>query len=228
MDTLKRDNAVEIQGLCYNALKTCERFSEAYGLKVRGRIDVSDTAEKIKESFTRAYWNGRFLNDTTQYWESSVRPNQLICASLDYSMLDRRQMADVLKVCEEKLLTEVGLRTLEQGDPRFQGRYIGNFSDRETAYHNGSVWPWLLGPYVKTYVRVHGKKGRKKMKSFLESFFRRTLSDNGLGYVNEIYDGEPPHTPRGCIAQAWSIAEPVRAYFEDALGIRPQYEKEVL
>jgi glycogen debranching enzyme len=151
-----------------------------------------------------------------------------MASSLDYTMLARSQMASILSVCEKKLLTEVGLRTLEREDPRYRGVYAGGFSEREGAYHNGSIWPWLLGPYARTYVRVHGRAGRKKMKTLLERFFKRTLGEGGVGYISELYDGDAPHTPRGCIAQAWSMAEPARAYFEDALGVKPPYEKEVV
>jgi len=228
MDTLSRDNAVEIQALYYNALKVYQNLSESYGIKTPKSIDIPDIISSLQENFAKTYWTGKFLKDTTQPWETSVRPNQLIVSSLDYSMLTRSQMASILSACEKTLLTDVGLRTLEPSDARYRGRYAGDFQERESAYHNGTVWPWLLGPYVKTYVRVHGEGSRKKMRKLLEGFFSKTLQEAGVGCISEVFDGDAPHTPRGCIAQAWSIAEPVRAYFEDALGIKPPHEKEVV
>ncbi|MFH1834552.1 MAG: amylo-alpha-1,6-glucosidase [Methanobacteriota archaeon] len=226
MDTIKRDNAVEIQALYYNSLKIFEKISDLYGLKPPGKLDVSREAEVLKEAFNKAYYTGEYLHDTYEPKDTAVRPNQLIATSLDYTMLDKGQVKRILEVCEEKLLTELGLKTIESQDPRYQETYLGNPKERELAYHNGTVWPWLIGPYAKTYVKVHGRKGRKKLKSYLNSFFRKTFGVSGLGYINEVFDAEPPHNPCGCISQAWSIAEPVRAFFEDALGWKPLFEKD--
>lgn len=228
MDTLGRDNAVEVQVLCYNAAQIYCNLLELYDLKAPKDIDLTQLKEPLSQSFMDKFWVNGFLRDTTQYWESSVRPNHLIASALDYTMLSKKQMAEMLPVCEEKLLTAYGLRTLERSDSRYRGQYMGNSAEREQSYHNGSIWPWLIGPYVKTYVRVHGKRGRREMKRFLEGFFEKTFCCAGIGYVSELFDGEPPHAPRGCIAQAWSVAEPVRAYIEDVLDKKPGFESEVL
>jgi len=226
MDTLKRDNAVEIQALYYNSLKIFEKMSDLYGLKPPGKIDISSEAEVLREAFNKAYYTGEHLHDTYDPNDAAVRPNQLIATSLDYTMLDKGQVKKILEVCEEKLVTELGLKTIESKDPRYHGTYLGNPKDRELAYHNGAVWPWLIGPYAKTYVKVHGRKGGLKMKSYLTNFFKKSFGVSGLGYINEVFDAEPPHNPRGCISQAWSIAEPVRAFFEDALGRKLPFEKD--
>jgi len=116
---------------------------------------------------------------------------------------------------ERELLTPVGLRTLPQGDPRYAPHYQGDARSRDSVYHQGTVWPWLMGPFITAYMKVHAPRtARPKMAAWLEGFAQH-MSEAGLGQVSEIFDADPPHTPRGCFAQAWSVAELLRAACED-------------
>jgi glycogen debranching enzyme len=122
------------------------------------------------------------------------------------------------------LLTPYGLRTLSRRDPNYRGHYGGDPRSRDSAYHQGTAWPWLLGPFLTAYVRVHGgsPETRDRAGRFLEPL-RRHLSEAGLGQISDVFDGDPPHEPGGCIAQAWSVAEVLRTYVEDILGRRPEF-----
>ena len=129
-------------------------------------------------------------------------------------------MESVVETVRSKLLTPYGLRTLAPDDPRYIGVYSGNFSLRDSAYHNGTVWPWLLGPFITAFLKTRGYTDywrRFALERFLEPLFRIEPYRAGLGSLSEIFDGDPPHSPRGCISQAWSVAEPFRAYVEDIL-----------
>jgi glycogen debranching enzyme len=123
----------------------------------------------------------------------------------------------VLEIIEAKLYTPVGLRTLSPDDPSYHAVYAGDPRAREAAYHQGTVWAWLLGPYLTALVRVHGAAGRKKARAVIAALEPR-LAEAGVGSLSEVFDGEAPHSPRGCIARAWSVAEVLRAYAEDVLG----------
>jgi glycogen debranching enzyme len=122
----------------------------------------------------------------------------------------------VVQVVERELLTPCGLRTLAPGDPNYHPRYEGDQRSRDSAYHQGTVWPWLLGPFITAYLKVHGRTPQTLAKAakFLAAFPEH-LRTAGLGQISEIFDGDPPHRPRGCIAQAWSVAEILRAVVED-------------
>jgi glycogen debranching enzyme len=128
----------------------------------------------------------------------------------------------VLAVVSERLLTPVGLRTLAPGSEDYRPHYGGDQLARDGAYHQGTVWPWLLGPYLSAFVRLHGPspQARAEAGRLLEGLWRH-LDDAGLGSISEIFDADPPHAPRGCISQAWSVAEVLRAYVEDVLGQAP-------
>lgn len=215
MDTIERDNAVEIQALWYNALRIMEIFSN---LMEDEEFDVRSTCEEFERNFLERYWNGRYLNDCLD--DNSLRPNQVIAISLDFNVIDDHSSKKILDVVERELLTPYGLRTLNKGDRRYKGQYKGDFSEREKSYHNGTVWPWLLGPYIKTYMRVYGR--RLHMQRLLETLFEKHIKQAGIGTISEIFDGDPPHKPRGCISQSWSVAEPLRAYFEDVMGKKPR------
>ena len=128
---------------------------------------------------------------------------------LIYPTLDPRRWDSILDVVESKLLTPFGLRTLSPDDPAYHGQCRGDQSQRDSAYHQGTVWPWLLGPYVDTCLRAGRDTSRARLS--LEELLRG-LSSYGLGSIAEIFDGDPPHTPRGCIAQAWSVGEIIRAW----------------
>ncbi|MGH7207721.1 MAG: amylo-alpha-1,6-glucosidase, partial [Nitrospiraceae bacterium] len=137
-------------------------------------------------------------------------------------LLSREQAMRVVRVVEEQLLTPVGLRTLAPGDPRYRPHYGGSVADRDGAYHQGTVWPFLLGPFVTAWVSTHGGTtvARRKARRFFTGI-EQHLGEACLGQVSEIFDAEAPHTPRGCFAQAWSVAEVLRALVEDVLGQEP-------
>ena len=132
---------------------------------------------------------------------------------------------------QRELLTPCGLRTLARSDPRYRGIYVGDRRSRDQAYHNGTVWAWLLGPFTTAFLKAKGYSDYRleyALKNLILPLSAQQISQAGLGTLSEIFDGDPPHTPRGCIAQAWSVAEPLRAYVEDVMQVRPKYEKEVL
>jgi predicted glycogen debranching enzyme len=225
--------AVEIQALWYNAMKIMEllanKYEETAEAERYGRI-----AEKTRKSFVEKFWNGEtdFLLDVVGDAEkdSSLMPNQIIAVALNFSMLDGSKNEKIVDILQRELLTPFGLRTRATNDPKYIGIYAGNRGNRDRAYHNGTVWPWLLGPFVTAYLKAKGfsEFRRELAANFLVPLFSRQITEAGLGYVGEIFDGESPHSPKGCIAQAWSIAEPLIAYVEDVTQIRPKYEKEIL
>jgi glycogen debranching enzyme len=153
--------------------------------------------------------------------DSGLRPNQLIAMSLSYPLATGAHAAQALEAVERELLTPVGLRTLSPADPRYRTCCSGDPHSRDSAYHQGTIWPWLLGPYCDAVVAVRGEAGRAQVHGLLARFCEQHLDVAGLGSISEIFDGDPPFTPRGCPAQAWSIAEVLRAYLEDGLGLRP-------
>ncbi len=150
--------------------------------------------------------------------DSSMRPNQIFAVSLPYTMLSDVRAQSVVAAVERDLLTPYGLRSLAPYEPQYRGRCTGAAASRDSSYHQGTVWAWLMGPFITAYLKVQGatSQGRQQAAQWL-SGFRRHLSDAGLGHVSEVFDGDPPHQPRGCIAQAWSVAELLRA--TAALGL---------
>jgi glycogen debranching enzyme len=187
-------------------------------------------AVEAQESFNAKFWNGEnglFDVVADSGVDASLRPNQIIAAALDFTMLDKERTERVVGVVQRELVTPYGLRTLARVDSRYRGMYVGDRRSRDQAYHNGTVWAWLLGPYV-TACRKAQVSSDYELKHRLTSLFTQQTVQAGLGTISEVFDGDPPHEPRGCIAQAWSVAEPLRAYLEDVVWIRPKYEKEVL
>jgi glycogen debranching enzyme len=138
-----------------------------------------------------------------------LRPNQIFAVSLPYSPLDARQQQAVVDICARRLLTSYGLRSLDSEHPDYQGNYGGDRVKRDGAYHQGTVWSWLIGPFVSAHLRVYQDKALAR--SYLEPLIHH-LNDHGVGSVSEIFEGDPPFAPRGCPAQAWGIAELLRAW----------------
>ncbi len=203
---------VEIQALWYNALRIMEELAARFGdLDVRQRFEKM--AAQAYESFNRLFWNEKAgcLYDVVggSAPDASIRPNQIFAISLPYPVLELEKAHAVLDVVERELLTPYGPRTLSPADSRYRGRYEGGQRDR--AYHQGTVWPWLLGSFITAYLKVYGKSGdaRNKVSEWIRNF-EPHLRIAGLGQISEIFDGDAPHTPRGCIAQAWSVAELLR------------------
>ena len=161
----------------------------------------------------------------------SLRPNQIIAISLDFTMLDKIVAEKIVNTVWERLWGVYGLKTLSNDDPRYMGKCGGDWTQRDQAYHNGTVWPWLLGPFVSAFLKIKNYESKWRnfaFKNFLQPLFKEEIFRAGLGTISEIFDGDPPHQPNGCVAQAWSVAEPLRAYLEDVLLRRPAYEQRIL
>jgi predicted glycogen debranching enzyme len=192
--TPRQGKAVEIQALWYNALRTME---------------------EAKASFAKLFWNAEAgcLYDTVDgdSRSASIRPNQIFAVSLFHTMVSRERAVRIVEVVERHLLTPFGLRSLAPSDPQYRGRYEGGPQTRDTAYRQGTVWSWLMGPFVIAYLRVHGRsaESRVQVAGWLwtsQSF----MDDEGTGQLPEVFDGDSPHRAGGCIAQAWSVAELLR------------------
>jgi predicted glycogen debranching enzyme len=217
--TPRRGKPVEIQALWYNALRVMQDFAKRFG-DTDGAAHYAAAAGRAHESFEAQFWNADLgcLYDVVDGAErdASIRPNQVLAVSLHYSMLSEERSRAVVDVVERELLTPVGLRSLAPGDPAYRPHYGGDSLSRDGAYHQGTVWGWLLGPFITAYVRVNGAtpEARARGAELLEGLGAH-LADAGIGHVSEIFDGDAPHEPRGCIAQAWSVAEALRAAVED-------------
>ncbi|MFB3880363.1 MAG: amylo-alpha-1,6-glucosidase [Armatimonadota bacterium] len=214
--TPRHGKPVEINALWHHAL----RFVEELGAEHAG-----PRAEVVAEAFRARFWNEQagYLNDVVDgevAEDASLRPNQVIPLSLPYPILDADRARRALATIERELLTPYGLRTLSPGDPRYRGKCTGDQWTRDGAYHQGTVWPWLLGPFITAYLNYAAdqEEARRTARAWVEPIFSH-LREAGLGQVSEIFDGDAPHEPRGCIAQAWSVAEVLRAVVEN-LGIR--------
>lgn len=231
--TPRSGKAVEVQALWYNALKVMELLALKYA-EANMADKYANMAEKARRSFVDNFWiqEKGYLYDAVNenMKDASLRPNQIIAVSLDYTMLDKAKNEKVVDIVHRELLTPYGLRTLAKNDPRYVGVYTGDRRSRDKAYHNGTVWPWLLGPFTTAFLKVKGyaEYRREQAFRFLSPLFTEQTYRAGLGVISEIFDGNAPHNPRGCIAQAWSVAEPLRAYVEDVLQIRPKHEREIM
>jgi predicted glycogen debranching enzyme len=223
--TPRRGRPVEIQAIWYNALCVLENLAHGLG-DATGCERYGGMAALAKSSFNRLFWNEKdgCLYDVVNGGlpDASIRPNQILAVSLPHTMLHPARAKRVLEVVQQHLLTPLGLRSLAPSDPQYRGRYTGDAASRDGAYHQGTVWPWLMGPFLTAYMKLHGNSGaaRRQAESWL-SAFKDHLADSGLGQISEIFDGDAPHRPVGCIAQAWSVAELLRATVEDVYGIRP-------
>lgn len=202
---------VEIQALWLNALRIADEFTAAHG----------DTLRRGLESFNRRFWNpaGGYLYDVVDVdhvsgtADTSLRPNQVFAVGgLPYAVLDSELARSVVETVQARLWTPMGLRTLPREDGRYVPRYEGGVLARDGSYHQGTVWPWLLGPFVEAWVRVHGggQGARREARSRFFDPLLDHLSQAGLGHISEIADADPPHFPRGCPFQAWSVGEALR------------------
>ena len=225
--TPRSGKPVEIQALWYNAMCLMEHLATVFGNPDYAR-HYSALAEQTRSRFAQVFWNeteGCLYDVVSESGaDGSVRPNQIFAVSLPYRLLEPDKALRVVEVVEWDLLTPYGLRTLSPRDPNYRGHYGGDPRSRDSAYHQGTVWPWLLGPFLTAYVSVHGfsAEARDRAGRFLDPL-RQHLWQAGLGQISEVFDGDPPHHPGGCIAQAWSVAEVLRTYVEDALGQRPEF-----
>ncbi len=210
--TPRTGKAVEIQALWYNALRVMADFAEKFRDK-KDEKKYLELAEKAKTNFNRIFWNEAeaclfdVINGENK--DTSVRPNQIFAVSLPHAILtDAEQAKKVLERVEAELLTALGLRSLSPRDANYRPIYVGSPFERDTAYHQGTVWAWLIGGFVDAYRRVF--PGDKKRVEEILGSFKHHLSETGCGQISEIFDADAPHNPRGCPAQAWSVAEILR------------------
>ncbi len=223
--TPRHGKPVEIQALWYNALCIMADLAHEFGDDA-GHNRYRNMAAVASWAFNRLFWNEKIgcLYDKINGGppDASIRPNQIFSVSLHHSMLSSDRAKSVVEKVQEHLLTPYGLRSLAPSDPQYRGRYTGDPTSRDGAYHQGTVWAWLLGPFITAYVKVNGGSDavRSQAAEWLTPL-KDHLADAGLGQISEIFDGDAPHRPCGCIAQAWSVAEILRTYVEDVKGIRP-------
>ena len=213
--TPRRGKAVEINALWYNALCLLDTWIRKYGSGTD--LNASEHARRARAAFNERFWypEGQYLYDVVDGEhgdDASCRPNQLFAVSLPHPILDERRWARILEVAQDRLLTPVGLRSLAPDSPDYKPRYYGDLRSRDAAYHQGTVWPWLTGAYVDAWLKVH-PGDRAGVRLLLEGF-DRALDEACVGSISEIFDAEPPFLPRGCIAQAWSVAEILRCWRE--------------
>jgi len=211
---------VEIQALWVQALAVGESLARLFSDKAYADQCHADRQRAVA-AFQQRFWceQGGYLYDVIDGPEgndTSLRPNQLYAISLGNDLVSRDRAQHILRLVKKQLVTPVGLRTLSPDDPRYRPRYAGGVQERDSAYHQGTVWPFLLGPLVTVWIKSFGRnaKSRSEARGFLNGL-EAHLGEGCLGQVSEIFDAEAPHHPRGCYAQAWSVAEPLRALIED-------------
>ena len=211
--TPRMGKPVEIEALWYNALKIYESL-----LVLNGELDeakgIAAKALQAKESFEEKFWfhDGNYLIDVIDpdgKPDTSVRPNQVFALSLPFHLIDGEKGRSVMNVLRSKLYTPAGLRSLSPDDPNYKGHYAGNTYSRDSSYHQGTVWSWLLGPYIEAGMKTEGESFRKEAVATILRF-SNYMSEGCIGSVSEIFDGDSPHHPRGCVAQAWGVAEILR------------------
>jgi predicted glycogen debranching enzyme len=219
--TPRRGKTVEINALWYNTLSLMEGWAEQMG-DDRGAREYAQLAAQVRRCFNERFWYeaGGYLYDVLDTEgeagdmsgpaDPSFRPNQLFAISLPHAVLARERWKPVVDAVRERLLTPVGLRSLSPDDPDFKSRYFGDLRARDAAYHQGTVWGWLLGPFVDAWLRVYpddAESARRAVNGFVAH-----LDDACIGSISEVFDADAPFTPRGCIAQAWSVGELLRAW----------------
>jgi predicted glycogen debranching enzyme len=211
--TPRRGYAVEINALWYNAI--CFTLELAKSEKDKKFIkEFEHLSALIKKSFLELFWDDKagYLADYVNDEEGRnlfVRPNMVLAVSLPYSMLDRDQMKKILDIADKELVTPRGLRTLSPGNKFYKGTYSGNQEARDNEYHQGTVWPWLFGPFCEGWLKVYGSQGVQKIKNLVYGL-EECMGEHGITTLSEIHDGDPPHAPRGAISQAWSVGEVLR------------------
>jgi predicted glycogen debranching enzyme len=215
--TPRYGKAVEVNSLWYNCLCSIARFYAYQDAEATKHYQLM--ADRVKDSFRNLFWNEKsgYLNDCVLpdgSADATLRPNQIFAVSLPFSPLLTQQAKCIVDVVQRDLLTPYGLRTLDVKDSRYKGAYIGPQRQRDEAYHQGTVWPYLIGPFVEAYLKVSdfSPKSKRKAAEFIEPLMQHLTEDGCLGQICEIFDGDAPHKPKGCFAQAWSVAELIRAY----------------
>lgn len=215
--TPRRGKAVEINALWYNALCIMEKWMKEENLSSAHINQITTLADATRLSFNKRFWNAEtehlydVVDGENGNDDPACRPNQLFALSLSHPVLDQEYWQPVLQNVRARLLTPVGLRTLSPDHPDYKADYHGDLRTRDAAYHQGTVWPWLIGPYMDAWLRVYPEQ-RKDARDFLNRLLERHLHEACIGSVSEIFDAEGLFTPRGCVAQAWSVAEILRVW----------------
>jgi predicted glycogen debranching enzyme len=216
---------VEVQALWLNALAVAANISPRWrGLLERGRQHF---AERFWNPATRSLLDVIDVDHQPGRNDGSLRPNQIFAVGgLPLPLLDGERARRVVDVVERELWTPIGLRTLASGEPHYAARYVGGPNERDAVYHQGTVWPWLTGPFVEAWVRVRGAipEAKAEARQRFVSPILKHLDDAGVGHISEIADGAAPHMPRGCPFQAWSLGELLRLE-HDILAARPSVEQ---
>ena len=212
--TPRRGKAVEINALWYNALRLLADWQDQAGEQARAS-ELRAQAERARTSFNRRFWYepGQHLYDVIDGEagdDDACRPNQIFAIALDYPILDDSRWSAVVDAVERRLLTPVGLRSLDPSHPDYHATYSGDLRSRDGAYHQGTVWGWLIGPFVDAWLKTHPHRAADARR-YLSGLISH-LDDACVGSVSEIFDAEEPYTPRGCVAQAWSVAELLRCW----------------
>jgi predicted glycogen debranching enzyme len=210
--TPRRGKTVEINALWYNALRLLANWNRSFE---RDASELDALADRTRESFNRRFWfaKGQYLYDIVDGEagdDASLRPNQIFAFALRHAVLDEARWRRIVDVVADRLLTPYGLRTLDPGHKDFKAQYFGDLRARDAAYHQGTVWAWLIGPFIDAWLRAYPER-RRDARSFL-SAFNQHLSDACVGTISEVFDASEPYAPRGCVAQAWSVAEVLRAF----------------
>ena len=217
--TPRRGKAVEINALWYNALRLLEGWLVHEGQKI-ATWDIHETADRVRKSFNQRFWYEEegYLYDVVDtengMSDDACRPNQIFAISLDHPVLDEVRWKSVMDVVTDRLLTPVGLRSLASSHPDYKARYYGDLRARDAAYHQGTVWAWLIGPYLDAWQKIHPGK-EAEARQFLAGF-EAHLGKACIGSISEVFDAESPHMSRGCVAQAWSVAEVLRCWVNTA------------
>jgi predicted glycogen debranching enzyme len=209
--TPRSGKAVELNALWYNALLAVAAIGAEGGPTAAARY--RDQAAQMAESFRARFWREDlgYLADVVDGADGddvALRPNQIFAVSLPYRLIDGERARRLLDALARRLLTSFGLRSVDPDHPAYRGTYVGDQVARDSAYHQGTAWAWLLGPFAEAWALVHGAGAAQDLLRPLVHH----LSDAGLGTISEIFDGDPPHSPRGCVAQAWSVAEVLRVW----------------
>jgi predicted glycogen debranching enzyme len=211
--TPRMGKPVEIEALWYNALKIFETLLTMNGETYEAK-NIFESAEQARNSFDLKFWipTSGYLTDVIGpdgKTDNSLRPNQVFALSLPFHLIDGDKAKSVMNILREKLYTPVGLRSLSPDDPNYKGHYGGNAFLRDSSYHQGPVWSWLLGPYIEAGMKIEGELFRTEALDIISRFMYH-LNEGCIGTVSEIFDGDAPHHPRGCVAQAWGVAEVLR------------------
>jgi glycogen debranching enzyme len=221
--TPRTGKAVDINALWYNALRIYSELLLQFD-DINEAERIKKIAGTVRKRFVEVFYNEKtgYLYDCVDgdYYDISLRPNQIFAISLPFPLITGDKAKQILKIISEKLFTPYGLRSLSPEDPNYKPSYKKAQIPRGEAFHQGMAWPWLLGPFITALARLYGDAGRQKAMKIIQTF-KTPIITGGIGTIPEIFDGDKPHSQEGCIAQAWSVAEILRAYIEDIKGFKP-------